>query len=224
VRTAFRGRGDGDYRSGGSRTELIPDCGLRAGDEGQGRAGEATLAGSLLDRYRPEIVVLVAGARPRMRSLQHQTWETFSVNWQTDVRIAFRWLREALLTPMRAGSSVVVLSSGAALNTNGSPLSGGYAGAKATQHFITGYAQEEANRAGLGITFTSVLPQFAPRQASAAPRFRPTQLAPACPWTISFTPRHSHCSPLRSLAPPSSTWYERTPPTSHSPTCSTVPD
>ena len=53
-----------------------------------------------------------------------------------------------------------MFSSGAALN--GSPLSGGYAGAKATQRFITGYAQEEANRAGLGITFTAVLPYFAP--------------------------------------------------------------
>jgi 3-oxoacyl-[acyl-carrier protein] reductase len=57
---------------------------------------------------------------------------------------------------------VVVFSSGAALNANGSPLSGGYAGAKATQRFMTGYAQDEANRAGLGITFTTVLPQFAP--------------------------------------------------------------
>ena len=105
---------------------------------------------------------LAAGASPHMRPLQHQTWETFSVNWQTDVRIAFHWLREALLTPLRPGSRVVVISSGAALNANGSPLSGGYAGAKATQRFITGYAQEEANRAGLDITFTTVLPQFAP--------------------------------------------------------------
>ncbi len=47
--------------------------------------------------------------------LQHQTWETFSVNWQTDVRIAFHWLREALLKPLRPGSRVVVISSGAAL-------------------------------------------------------------------------------------------------------------
>jgi 3-oxoacyl-[acyl-carrier protein] reductase len=45
---------------------------------------------------------------------------------------------------------------------NGSPLSGGYAGAKATQRFITGYAQEEAERAGLDITFTTVFPGFAP--------------------------------------------------------------
>jgi 3-oxoacyl-[acyl-carrier protein] reductase len=68
-----------------------------------------------------------------------------------------------LLKPLRPGSRVVVFSSGAALNPHGSPLSGGYAGAKATQRFITAYAQDEATRAGLGITFTTVLPQFAPQ-------------------------------------------------------------
>lgn len=123
-------------------------------------ARDATVAGLLLDRYEPETVILVAGASPLMRPLQHQTWETFSVNWHTDVRIAFHWLREALLKPLRPGSRVVVISSGAA--QAGSPLSGGYAGAKATQRFITGYAQDEATRAGLGITFTSVLPRITP--------------------------------------------------------------
>ena len=123
-------------------------------------AGDATVAGSLLDRYEPQAVILVAGASPYMRPLQQQTWETFSVNWHTDVRIAFHWLREALLKPLRPGSRVVVVSSGAAMN--GSPLSGGYAGAKATQRFITGYAQDEANRAGLDITFTAVLPRMTP--------------------------------------------------------------
>ncbi len=125
-------------------------------------ARDATVAASLLDRYKPGVVVLVAGATPHMRPLHHQTWETFSVNWETDVRLVFSWLREALLTPMRPGGRIVVVSSGAALNKNGSPLSGGYAGAKATQRFITAYAQEESDRAGLGITFTTVLPQFAP--------------------------------------------------------------
>src|ERR1700674_2035192 len=90
-----------------------------------GDAGDATVAASLLDRYEPEVIILVAGALPYMRSLQHQTWETFSVNWETDVRITFQWLREALLKPLRPGSRVVVISSGAALNANGSPLSGG---------------------------------------------------------------------------------------------------
>jgi 3-oxoacyl-[acyl-carrier protein] reductase len=127
-----------------------------------GDAGDATVAASLLDRYEPQAVILVAGASPHMRPLQHQTWETFSVNWQTDVRITFHWLRETLLKPLRPGGRVVVISSNAARNVNGSPLSGGYAGAKATQRLITGYAQDEAERARLGLTFTAVLPWFAP--------------------------------------------------------------
>ncbi|OLE29154.1 MAG: short-chain dehydrogenase [Actinobacteria bacterium 13_1_20CM_3_71_11] len=123
-------------------------------------AGDPTVPADLIDRYDPGVVILVAGATPHMRPLQHHTWETFSVNWQTDVRIAFHWLREVLLTPLRPGSRVVVVSSGAALA--GSPLSGGYAGAKATQRFITGYAQDEAKRAGLDLTFTAVFPRMTP--------------------------------------------------------------
>lgn len=53
-----------------------------------------------------------------------------------------------------------MMSSGAALM--GSPLSGGYAGAKATQRFIAAYAQDESDRAGLDITFTSILPRITP--------------------------------------------------------------
>jgi 3-oxoacyl-[acyl-carrier protein] reductase len=130
-------------------------------------AADATVAGSLLDRYEPKAIILVAGASPHMLPLRQQTWETFSVNWQTDVQIAFHWLREALLKPLRPGSRVVVISSGAALA--GSPLSGGYAGAKATQRFITGYAQDEAKRAGLDINFTTVLPRFAPMTGVGRP-------------------------------------------------------
>jgi 3-oxoacyl-[acyl-carrier protein] reductase len=135
-------------------------------------AGDATVPARLLDRYTPQALILVAGATPHMRPLQEQTWETFSVNWHTDVRVTFHWLREALLTPMQPGSRVVVISSGAALNPNGSPLSGGYAGAKATQRLITGYAQDEANRAGLDITFTTVLPYFSPQTGVGEPAVR----------------------------------------------------
>ncbi len=133
-------------------------------------AADPSVAGSLLDRFEPEVVILVAGASPLMRPLQHQTWETFSVNWHTDVRIAFHWLREALLKPLRPGSKVVVVSSGAAVA--GSPLTGGYAGAKATQRIITAYAQEEAQRAGLGITFTAVLPRITPLTDLGRPAVR----------------------------------------------------
>lgn len=123
-------------------------------------ATDATVAGNLIERYRPQALVLVAGANPVIAPLQEQTWESFSVNWHTDVRVAFHWLREAVLQPLQPGSRVVVISSGAALA--GSPLSGGYAGAKATQRFITAYAQDEANRAGLGISFTAVMPRITP--------------------------------------------------------------
>ena len=123
-------------------------------------ATDASAPGSLLDQYDPDAVILVAGASPLVRPLQQHTWETFSANWNTDVRVAFHWLREALLRPLRPESRVVVFSSGAALA--GSPLSGGYAGAKATQRFITSYAQDEANRADLGITFTALMPRITP--------------------------------------------------------------
>lgn len=133
-------------------------------------AADPTVAGQLIDAYHPRILVLNAGASPLLRPLQHHTWDTFSVNWQTDVRIAFHWLREALLRPLRPGSRVVVVSSGAAVA--GSPLSGGYAGAKATLRFITGYAQDEADRAGLGIAFTAVLPRLTPLTDLGRPAVR----------------------------------------------------
>lgn len=114
----------------------------------------------LLDAHDPTAVVLVAGATPTMAALQDQTWETFSVNWHSDVRMTFHWLRAALRRPLPPGSRVVVLSSGAAIQ--GSPLSGGYAGAKATQRLMAAYAQGEADRAELGITFTTVLPRLTP--------------------------------------------------------------
>jgi NAD(P)-dependent dehydrogenase (short-subunit alcohol dehydrogenase family) len=123
-------------------------------------AADEKVAWNLLDKHDPEILVLVAGANPKMGPLQHQSWETFSANWQTDVKITFTWLREVLLKPLKPGSRVVVMSSGAAVN--GSPVSGGYAGAKAMQRFMAAYAQDEATRAGLDIKFTAVLPKMTP--------------------------------------------------------------
>ena len=117
-------------------------------------------AGQLIDAYRPAILVLNAGAAPLPRPLHQHTWQTFSRNWEVDVQHAFRWVREALLSPLAPGSSVITVSSGAALR--GSPLSGGYAGAKAAVRFLTAYAADESARAGLGIRFLSVLPQLTP--------------------------------------------------------------
>ena len=70
--------------------------------------------------------------------------------------MAFHWIRKALVLPLASGSQILVMSSGAAIP--GSPLSGGYAGAKAMQRFLAAYANKESARAGLGITVSAVLP------------------------------------------------------------------
>ena len=133
---------------GGTLTTVVAD------------AADPVVAGSLIEQYRPDTLVLNAGAPPLMRPIQHQTWQAFSRTWDVDVQHAFHWIREALLLPLRPGSTVVTMSSGAAVA--GSPLSGGYAGAKAAIRFITGYAGEESERAGLGIRFVSLLPKLTP--------------------------------------------------------------
>jgi NAD(P)-dependent dehydrogenase (short-subunit alcohol dehydrogenase family) len=121
---------------------------------------DPVVAGTLIEQYRPDTLVLNAGAAPLLRPLHQQTWETFSRPWDVDVRHAFHWIREALLLPLHPGSTVITMSSGAAVA--GSPLSGGYAGAKAAIRFITAYAADESERAGLGIRFISLLPRLTP--------------------------------------------------------------
>ena len=119
-----------------------------------GDATDEAFADRVLAAERPDLLVITAGALPVMGPLTEQTWETFSTNWHADVRIAFVWLRAALRRPLDPGPRVVVFGSGAELR--GSPLSGGYAGAKATVRLITGYA------GSLGLRATTVLPQITP--------------------------------------------------------------
>lgn len=123
-------------------------------------AADPEVAGRLIDEHQPHTLVLCAGASPTMGPLHEQTWKSFSQTWDVDVAQAFHWSRHALRRPLAPGSSVIVVSSGAALN--GSPLSGGYAGAKAAVKFIADYAAIESERAGLGIRFASVLPRLTP--------------------------------------------------------------
>ena len=123
-------------------------------------AADPVSAGQLIDQYRPSVLVLNAGASPLARPLPRHTWQTFSRNWEVDVQHAFNWTREALLLPLEPGSVVITMSSGAAVQ--GSPLSGGYAGAKATIRFLTRYAAVESARDGLGIRFISLLPKLTP--------------------------------------------------------------
>ncbi|HTW98888.1 MAG TPA: SDR family oxidoreductase [Acidimicrobiales bacterium] len=117
---------------------------------------DPALPGRLFSSYRPTTVVLNAGAAPPIGTLAEQSWESFSTNWSVDVQQVFNFSREALLAPLDHGSVVVSLSSGAALR--GSPMSGGYAGAKATVRLISSYARSESERSGLGVRFVSLLP------------------------------------------------------------------
>lgn len=114
----------------------------------------------VLARERPDILVLNAGASPLLRPIHEQTWETFSQNWHVDVKAAFTWLKEALTLPMPAGAQIVVVSSGAALR--GSPMSGGYAGAKKTVAFVADYARGEAQRLERDLRIRTLYPQLNP--------------------------------------------------------------
>jgi len=96
---------------------------------------EAQTPSRILREIEPTVVVLNAGATPEIAPFREQTWDAFSTNWNADVKIVFQWLKAIVDQPLADGSSVVTLSSGAALR--GSPLSGGYAGAKAMVAFLT---------------------------------------------------------------------------------------
>ena len=130
------------------------------------RLGVATISADITDEaaahrilseVHPDILVLNAGAKPRMGRLDQLSWEDFSATWETDVKAGLYWLQAALKTPLRPGSRVLVGSSGAA--ENGSPLSGGYAGAKRMLWIMAKYANGVSAQNKLGIRFQAIVPQ-----------------------------------------------------------------
>lgn len=114
----------------------------------------------VFDVLMPDILIIGGGVFPPAAPIHEQSWQQFSANWEGDVKIAFNFCKAALSRPLSACASVVLLSSGAALV--GSPLSGGYAGAKRTQIFIANYSQKESDRLALGLRFISVAPRIVP--------------------------------------------------------------
>jgi NAD(P)-dependent dehydrogenase (short-subunit alcohol dehydrogenase family) len=117
---------------------------------------DAAAARRIIADIRPEIVVLNAGATPRMGPIDQVSWEDFSVTWDTDVKGALYWLQAALNLPLAPGSRVLLGSSGAA--QQGSPLSGGYAGAKRMQWLMAKYANAISAQKKLGIRFQAIVP------------------------------------------------------------------
>ena len=129
------------------------------------RLGVATISADVTDKghaqriladVRPEILVLNAGATPRMGRLDRLSWADFTATWETDVKAGLYWLQTALNLPLKPGSRVLVGSSGAA--ENGSPLSGGYAGAKRMLWIMAKYANGVAKQKGLDIRFQVIVP------------------------------------------------------------------
>lgn len=114
-------------------------------------------ARDLIARLHPDLIVLAGGARPHMAPLSDQTWEAFSAVWQTDTKIAFEFAQAVLTADLPGATSLVTFASGAAIN--GSPQSGGYAGAKRMQHLITDYARVEAAARELDLTFHTIYPK-----------------------------------------------------------------
>src|SRR5438093_1324698 len=49
-------------------------------------AADELAAGKILQEYRPDLVVLCAGASPLLRPIHHHTWKTFSLSWEVDTK------------------------------------------------------------------------------------------------------------------------------------------
>ncbi|MGF7179019.1 SDR family oxidoreductase [Tunturiibacter psychrotolerans] len=113
-------------------------------------------ARQILAEVRPDILALNAGTKPRMDRLDRISWEDFTAPWETDVKGGLYWVQAALTLPLVPGSRVLLGSSGAA--QNGSPLSGGYAGAKRMLWLMAKYADGISKQWNLGIRFQAIVP------------------------------------------------------------------
>jgi NAD(P)-dependent dehydrogenase (short-subunit alcohol dehydrogenase family) len=118
---------------------------------------DESAARRILREVRPDILVLNAGAKPRMGRLDQLSWADFAAPWEHDVKAGFHWLQAVLNGPLPPGSRVVVVSSGAAVG--GSPMSGGYGGAKRMLWFMAQYANKVSAQKNLGIRFQVVVPR-----------------------------------------------------------------
>ena len=136
-----------------ARAGLASEAGatLRVGD-----AADSVLVNRTIADVRPSILILNAGALPVMAALDEQTWESFGVVWENDVKGGFVGIQAALKTPLAPGSRVLIASSGAA--TVGAPLSGSYAGAKRMLWFMAQYANEISLERNLDVRFQVLVP------------------------------------------------------------------
>lgn len=122
-----------------------------------GDANDEIVMDRIFSEHRPDILVLNAGIAPAMAPPHQQSWEEFSAVWNNDLKHSFLWSRKAVTAPMKREGTVLVVSSGAAIQ--GSPLSGGYAGAKRMQWFLSNYFRQVSDRLDLDLRFCALVPK-----------------------------------------------------------------
>ncbi|MDA9498278.1 SDR family oxidoreductase [Bradyrhizobium sp. CCBAU 11357] len=120
-------------------------------------ATQDTAPGQVFAALAPDVLVICAGSLAPSAPIQDVTWEAFSANWETDVKASFLFCGAALRGPLKPGTRIVQISSGAAFS-GGPPFAGGYAGAKRAQIFLAGHCQKESDRLGLGLRFMDLAP------------------------------------------------------------------
>jgi NAD(P)-dependent dehydrogenase (short-subunit alcohol dehydrogenase family) len=152
-------------RASGEGAKVLAVARVRRGLVSFARRGIDTLAldaasesasSKVFKKTQPDVLVICGAATPPTLPISELNWDQFAVNWQVDTKMAFLFCREALRAPLAPGSVVVIISSGAGLG--GSPISGGYAGAKRMQMFLAEYCQAESDRRELGIRFVTLVP------------------------------------------------------------------
>lgn len=130
-----------------------------------GDATDATLMNRLVAEQTPDVLILNAGARIRMKPIDKLTWDEFSHIWNNDVKAGLAGIQAALNTPMKPGGRVLVMSSGAAMVMSmphvppeNLRLSESYVGAKRMLWFMAHSANAVSRERGLGLRFQALLP------------------------------------------------------------------
>jgi len=130
-----------------------------------GDATDAALINSAVADIDPDVLILNAGARLPLVTIDQESWDSFSSIWNTDVKATLVGIQAALNTPMKPGSRVMMMSSGAAtvmsspfIQPESLRLSGGYIGAKRMVWYMAHQANVVSRERELGIHFQALLP------------------------------------------------------------------
>jgi NAD(P)-dependent dehydrogenase (short-subunit alcohol dehydrogenase family) len=130
-----------------------------------GDATDDTLMNELVREHSPDVLILNAGARLPIKPIDKQTWDEFSSVWNVDVKAGLVGVQAALRAPMKPGSRVLIMSSGAAMvlavpfiKPDDLSLSGGYVGAKRMLWFMAHSANKVSRDRNLGIHFQVLAP------------------------------------------------------------------